>query len=529
MKKHPLFWFIISLILLTATGIVVLIFFHEKEWQEDIARQYIQRSIEKTTEAFNTLKTPIERSLLIARKWGIAGLFNLHDPASINSRFIPVLEELPHLAGMILVNTAEEEYFLMPDSGYWLVRSWKRGDANDKVSWMRLDSSLHVLKVWKEERRYLPSSRPWFAQAVRKADSARVRWYGPYLFATRQKTGITGSIAWEEKTKTRNYILAFDVLLGELIREITRAKVTPNTANFLFTRNGTALSIGDSAAKTITGGVSASVTNYAVCPNPVVRRTMESWLSDSLSVERTSAITVNGEKYWGAFRSIAPSGDTFIASVLPESDFQPEVNYRLGLTAIFTFLIITTGFLISYLLYRKFSRRAEQKEWWQIDKNKPSDSILDKIGQGESAHVEFKSTMRMNLKAGKPGKEIELAWLKTVAAFLNSDGGILFIGVDDAGEILGLEADGFENDDRCRLHFKNVFNQHIGMEFSPYVEMDLYSVNGKNIACVQCKPCSEPVFVKTKNDEEIFFIRSGPSTVKLPPSKIMKYIKQKRK
>ena len=46
-----------------------------------------------------------------------------------------------------------------------------------------------------------------------------------------------------------------------------------------------------------------------------------------------------------------------------------------------------------------------------------------------------------NLKSGKNGKEIELAWLKGVVGFMNTNGGILLIGVDDSGTILGIDAD----------------------------------------------------------------------------------------
>ena len=45
------------------------------------------------------------------------------------------------------------------------------------------------------------------------------------------------------------------------------------------------------------------------------------------------------------------------------------------------------------------------------------------ISSGESERLEFKSTLRWNLKTGRPEKGIEKAWLKSVVAFLNSDGG----------------------------------------------------------------------------------------------------------
>ena len=52
---------------------------------------------------------------------------------------------------------------------------------------------------------------------------------------------------------------------------------------------------------------------------------------------------------------------------------------------------------------------------------------------GESDSVEFKSTLRWNLHSDKSDKNIENACLKTVAAFLNTSGGMLIVGADDGG------------------------------------------------------------------------------------------------
>ena len=85
--------------------------------------------------------------------------------------------------------------------------------------------------------------------------------------------------------------------------------------------------------------------------------------------------------------------------------------------------------------------------------DRPSGRIRGKgtglIRYGESPNLEFKSTLRTNLKTGKAGKEIELAWLKSVVGFLNTDGGVLLIGVNDGGEVVSIAADQFENDDKC--------------------------------------------------------------------------------
>jgi predicted HTH transcriptional regulator len=142
--------------------------------------------------------------------------------------------------------------------------------------------------------------------------------------------------------------------------------------------------------------------------------------------------------------------------------------------------------------------------------------------------VEFKSTVRTNLKTGKPGKEIEFAWLKAVVAFLNSSGGTLLIGVDDSGRIVGIEPDGFENADKCQLHLKNLINQHIGAEYSSFIQITLVDVDGMTVVLVECSPAREPVFLKIGKNEE-FYIRSGPSSIKLSPSQTVSYVLQNMK
>lgn len=67
--------------------------------------------------------------------------------------------------------------------------------------------------------------------------------------------------------------------------------------------------------------------------------------------------------------------------------------------------------------------------------------IPNLIQRGESIVLEFKSTLRVDIKTSKPEKFIEHSVIKTLGAFLNSEGGTLLIGVEDNKNILGLELD----------------------------------------------------------------------------------------
>jgi hypothetical protein len=79
------------------------------------------------------------------------------------------------------------------------------------------------------------------------------------------------------------------------------------------------------------------------------------------------------------------------------------------------------------------------------------------IKRGESKTLEFKSTLRWNLKEDRQDDKIVThAILKTVAAFLNTEGGDLLIGVADDGSVVGIERDRLETEDKFMLHLAQV-------------------------------------------------------------------------
>lgn len=71
----------------------------------------------------------------------------------------------------------------------------------------------------------------------------------------------------------------------------------------------------------------------------------------------------------------------------------------------------------------------------------PSVVLADLLRQGESHRLEYKETSRVNIRTSKKDPAIEDAVVKTVAAFLNSDGGDLLVGISDDGAVKGLARD----------------------------------------------------------------------------------------
>ena len=97
------------------------------------------------------------------------------------------------------------------------------------------------------------------------------------------------------------------------------------------------------------------------------------------------------------------------------------------------------------------------------------DYVKGIIRDGETEQVEFKSTLRTNIHTRQPDKNIVMSALKTVVAYLNSDGGTLLIGVGDDGSVTGVEVGEFDNKDRLYLYFTGLLKKHIGNEFRAFI------------------------------------------------------------
>jgi len=148
------------------------------------------------------------------------------------------------------------------------------------------------------------------------------------------------------------------------------------------------------------------------------------------------------------------------------------------------------------------------------------------IANGDTTRVEYKSTLRVNLYTGQPDKKMEHSCLKTIAAFLNSQGGYLVTGVSDGGEVLGIEKDGFPNEDKMNLHLVNLIKDRMGPQHMLHIEPRFEAVANKRVLVIRCKPSNIPVYLKDGNTEQ-FFVRTGAATTELLPSQIQLYIQQR--
>ena len=161
--------------------------------------------------------------------------------------------------------------------------------------------------------------------------------------------------------------------------------------------------------------------------------------------------------------------------------------------------------------------------------------IEELIAEGESDSLEFKSSLRWDYQQGTANKRLEDTVLKTLAAFANGAGGTLLIGVDDDGNVLGLENDYASlsgERDKFELHLRNLLNQHFGEAFTASkLVVSFPNVGDEELCLIEVTPADEPVVVRFKGTDgqapERFFVRSGNSSRELPLSEMQSYFRSR--
>jgi membrane protein YdbS with pleckstrin-like domain len=159
----------------------------------------------------------------------------------------------------------------------------------------------------------------------------------------------------------------------------------------------------------------------------------------------------------------------------------------------------------------------------------PTGSIEELIKEGESSFVEFKETFRYDVRKGEVSKEVEYAIIKTIVGFMNADGGTLLVGVDDRGEVKGLDNDykalPKKNRDGLENHFNMLIKTMIGLPFAKYVSVKFEKVNGQDVCMVMVRESHKPAYVRNGDRKEEFFVRVGNSTQPFSMSEAEDYIK----
>jgi predicted HTH transcriptional regulator len=135
-----------------------------------------------------------------------------------------------------------------------------------------------------------------------------------------------------------------------------------------------------------------------------------------------------------------------------------------------------------------------------------------RIGEGQT--VEFKRRLSDDPSRTKIAED-EL--LKSIAAFANTNDGVIFIGIDDCGHIVGLELD-FKQRDRLEQKIRQLARSRIRP--IPVVQVGFENARGLEVARVTVPRGEEPADMIGG----VVYIRNGSSDVQAQPEDLRRLI-----
>ncbi len=163
-------------------------------------------------------------------------------------------------------------------------------------------------------------------------------------------------------------------------------------------------------------------------------------------------------------------------------------------------------------------------------------SLEDMIAEGENEEVEFKQTLRWDIKLGSVNKDLEGVIMKTIAAFANAHGGTLLIGVADSGDVTGLDNDykslNGGDRDKFELHLKTVIINTFGEAFAATkLKITFHKIDEKEICRVDILPANKQIYIKLSDKggaaQDRFYVRNGNSSREMTGDQAITYIKER--
>lgn len=159
----------------------------------------------------------------------------------------------------------------------------------------------------------------------------------------------------------------------------------------------------------------------------------------------------------------------------------------------------------------------------------PDRTISELLADDEGQHLEFKSTFQWDIKKQTKNPDLKLEVVQAIAAFNNTDGGHVVIGIGDDKNIHGLEDDYelvHKRQDGFGILVAQELENRIKKGFASKLKFDYPKVDDKEVCIIKVTIGDEAAWVKD-DSEEAFYIRDQKRTITLKQRDASDYILKK--
>lgn len=516
-KYYP---FLISLVLTVSFG--ALFYFHTID--EFYPDSQIKQVALNYTENFHQTAHEIERSLLKAEiQIDSLHFIDMNQEEKMNFLFqninsnsrIKGLMVLEHNGKFSIINREANAFVFASDSA----------SSIDNITWSRIDKNLHTLNSWTMALGYELNILSWGEDTFNESYRYRTPlWSSTALIFGANNGNIATHITWKSPSNNKMITCILIMDRNQIVKPIP-SMIRNEFQSFLVNMKNIAIPLQGGAVDLPTDSNNL---------NQAFNFAKTSWEKTGKQYNGTFSYIFQGKNWWG---QAIPSDIDGINSVVLNVT-ETGLFYSSFMDNIYELSGLLILLLITLFLFSKNIRKSHLSLDEFISRQNTDKHASELVHLGENTHLEFKSSFRYDYQLNVVNKELEGVIAKSIAAFSNGSGGTLLIGVDDEGNILGLEKD-IQTLKRKDLDFfentlRTFLNKNFGVAFvTQNLEIKFPVIDQKVICRINIKASSEPIFVeiaKNSNKTERFYLRSGNTSQEITSlSEMNNYIKDRFK
>jgi len=442
---------------------------------------------------------------------------------NLNEFFSKMIQEDKYLKGVFLTHN-DFSYIIYRDNSTWAAAY----DINLKdsiVNWKRLNNKLKTVSEWTDTYSFFPDDGK-IMEVNKQLQTAEFFWKTSKSPLS-DKGDLLTNIFQTTNNDNEKIIAGLIFSAKEMSSNFVSVLKFENPLVSIITTNNTIVT-------PIVSSDTLAVSKYNEL-KPKINDIVDTWSKNKARLAHSYSFEKLDNIYWTHIDNIKSTmgvngfAITISASDLAEAEKRQELVY---LYLSISLLVITL--ILAFVFFRRKKKNDAAKKHPELNPL-TNHKVKELIAKGETEYVEFKSSIRWDYREEKVNKILEFVILKSIAAFANAKGGILFIGVSDDLEILGLEKDFStlkkQDADYFELHSRKLINNQYGIAFSnKNLLMGFHTFDEKTICSIQIKASGAPVFLKSKNKQgqevEKFYVRSGNASQEIASLKeVNEYIK----
>ena len=421
-------------------------------------------------------------------------------PDSYNNYFLDIIEDRSLFQSILFFKNNKK--FVIQREANSVITACDSSEVIKNVKWTRFENKKKISE-WQEIFDKKNFNYEWVNQL--ELNPNEPQWIHHYLPTSSQAVLLLGK-SW--KHNNNQYSLAVRFSRTEIRKSFTAIErfktfnilfLTKDKQTLNFTSDDTFVSDSIPFSQVSVSAIKEGIEQLESSPNKVF-----SYMSEN-------------KMYWAAVKDInSKLGLEKVIISIPEKAIETKAYQTNRYGRLYYGILAFLSAIILFIIYQKTISVPR----FRIGKGKKV-SINNLLQDNENRHLEFKSSLRWDYRQEKVNPDLEKVILKTIAAFGNSDGGILLIGVDDDKNILGLDNDfntlKKKDSDFYEIYIRNLFHKYFGVKYTTEnIRMDFLKDKQKEVCLIEIFKADDPLFLKIKDKSgqmvEKFYVRSGNSS-----------------